>query len=184
MRNGFGWLKFLASLMVVGLFMGGWGRAENDGAITAAQDEVLDQGNALASISIKKAQGRSAVSQALEKELTQIERDWGIKLYGVRLTAAGYMLEMQFRVLDENKAFPLLKKEISRYLIVEKNGSVLEVPFTQKLGALRSSVRSSNMVKKDHNYVALFANPGKHVKPGDQVTLVIGNFILENLAVQ
>jgi hypothetical protein len=40
------------------------------------------------------------------------------------------------------------------------------------------------MVKKDHNYIALFANPGKHVNVDDKVTLVIGNFIIENLVVQ
>lgn len=135
-------------------------------------------------IKAKKAQARRDVSESLKKELTPLEKDWGVKLYGVRWTASGYMLEMKFRVLDEHKAFPLLKRDVKRYLIVEKNGAVLEVPFTQKLGSLRSTVRTANMVKRDHNYVALFANPGMHVKRGEKVTLVIGNFIAENLTVQ
>ena len=94
------------------------------------------------------------------------------------------MLEMTFRILDTDKAFPLLKRDVKRYVVVEKSGAVLEVPFTQKLGSLKSTVRTSNMVKKDHNYVALFANPSKHVNPGDKVTLVIGNFMAENVVVQ
>ena len=143
-----------------------------------SQEEVQEM------IRAKKAQARREVSKSLEKELTPLEKDWGVKLYGVRWTAGGYMLEMEFRVLDEHRAFPLLKRDIKRYLIVEKDGAVLEVPFTQKLGSLRSTVRTANMVKRDHNYLALFANPGKHVKPGDKVTLVIGNFIAENLTVQ
>jgi hypothetical protein len=184
MRNGFGWLKRLVCATGVLLFLGSPIEAEEGGATSVVQEETLGQAEVLDWINLKKAQVRSAASQILEPELTEVEKDWGIKLYGVRWTAAGYMLEMKFRVLDEHKAFPLLKRDISRYLIVEKNGSVLEVPFTQKLGSLRSSVRSANMVKKDHNYVALFANPGKHVKPGDKVTLVLGNFILDNLAVK
>ena len=139
---------------------------------------------ALENIQKEKAAERESQSKSMMKDLSQLEKDWGIKFYGIRWTAEGYMLEMSFRVLDPSKAFPLLKQETKRYVLVEKSGAVLEVPFTDKLGSLKSSVRSSNMVKKDRNYMALFANPGKHVKPGDKVTLVIGNFMAENLIVQ
>lgn len=140
--------------------------------------------NLRATVEKKSLEGRAAESAALAKDLTQLEKEWGIKLYGIRWTAAGYMLEMKFRVLEPDKAFPLLKRDIKRYVVVDKSGAVLEVPFTQKLGSLKSSVRTSNMVKKDYNYIALFANPGKHVNTGDKVTLVIGNFMAENLIVQ
>ena len=132
----------------------------------------------------KKAAARHEASAAMKQELTPLEKDWGVRLYGIRWTAGGYMLNMKLRVLDQYKAFPLLKRDIKRYLIVEKDGSVLEVPFTQKLGSLKSTVRTANMVKEDRNYIALFANPGQHVKPGDKVTLVIGNFIAENLTIE
>jgi len=137
-----------------------------------------------ATIQDKKSQARAAESEAMIDELTELEKKWGIKLYGIRWTAAGYMLEMKFRVLDPDKAFPLLKRHVKRYVVVEKSGAVLEVPFTQKLGSLKSSVRTSNMVKKDYNYIALFANPGKHVNTSDKVALVIGNFMAENLIVK
>jgi hypothetical protein len=175
--------KVMACAVAVLLFLGGLGQAEEDGSIAAAPKSISPD-DARALIQIEKARARSQASKALEPGLTTAEKDWGIKLYGVRWTAAGYMLELKFRVLDEHKAYPLLKRDISRYLIVEKNGAVLEVPFTQKLGSLKSTVRTANMVKKDHNYIALFANPGQHVQVDDKVTLVIGNFIIENLVVQ
>lgn len=159
-------------------------------AAQAAEQKTADSAKPLSEqetreiIKAKKAEARQLESEGLQEELTQLEKDWGVKLFGIRWTASGYMLEMKLRVLDPQKAFPLLKREARRYLIVEKDGAVLEIPFTQKLGSLRSTVRSSNMVRDDTNYIALFANPGKHVKPGDKVTLVIGNFIAENISVQ
>lgn len=139
---------------------------------------------ALAKIAKQKEAEREKVSKALWEELTPLEKKWGIKFYGIRWTAAGYMLEINFRVLDPDKAFPLLKRDIKRYVMVDKSGAVLEVPFTEKLGSLKASVRTANMVKKNRNYYALFANPGKHVQPGDKVTLVIGTFMAEDLIVQ
>lgn len=171
-----------ASAIAMVLIFGTVGGAVNNRQDRDNINESL--GAALSVIGEKKAHLRMQKSQDLAKEMTPLEKDWGIKLHGIRQTAGGYMLEMKFRVIQQEKAFPLLKRHIKRYLVVEKNGSVLEVPFTQKLGSLRSTVRTSNMVKEDHNYVALFANPGKHVKPGDRVTLVIGNFIAENLTVR
>jgi hypothetical protein len=164
------------------MLWGNAGLAGEENPIRASKPSNLEE--ALATVKAEKIVSRSEASKALLKDLSLAEKDWGIKLYGVRWTAGGYMLEMKFRVLDETKAFPLLKRDVSRYLIVEKDGSVLEVPFTQKLGSLSSTVRTSNMVKKDYNYLALFANPGRHVKPGDKVSLVIGNFIVDNLTVQ
>jgi len=149
-----------------------------------SSDEKEKLGTVLATIKKDKSRTRSQQSRAMAKESSKLEQEWGIKLHGIRSTAAGYMLEMKFRVLDPHKAFPLLKRDTERYVMVEKSGAVLEVPFTEKLGSLRSTVRSSNMVKEDHTYLALFANPGKHVKTGDKVHLVLGNFMAENLVVQ
>jgi hypothetical protein len=159
-------------------------------AAQAAEQKTTDAAKPLSEqetrevIKARKAAKRHLESENLNQDLTQLEKDWGVKLYGIRCTASGYMLEMKLRVLDQQKAYPLLKRDVRRYLVVEKDGSVLEIPFTQKLGSLRSTVRSSNMVRDDTNYIALFANPGKHVNPGDKVTLVIGNFIAENISVQ
>jgi hypothetical protein len=175
-------LKILLILLAVTLTVSSVALAVNNRPEEETGDERV--ATALATIEQKKIEAREAVSRALAKDLEAFEKEWGIKLIGIRWTAAGYMLDMRLRVLDQDKAFPLLKRHVKRYILVEKSGAVLEVPFTQKLGSLKSTVRTSNMVKKDHIYNALFANPSKHVQPGDKVTLVIGNFMAENLVVQ
>jgi len=113
------------------------------------------------------------------------EDKWGIRLESIRLTAAGYMIDLRYRVTDPETAAPLLKRGmgIKRYVIVERSGAVLHIPETAKLGALRSAVSVPEMVKKDRIYGALFANPGRHVKQGDRVTVVLGDFKAENLTV-
>ncbi len=176
-------IKYVAiTTIAAALLWSGSVRAVNNLPPPETEDKKLSA--ALAAIEKGKAQKRATVSEEMAKSLTPLEKQWGVKLYGIRWTAGGYMLEMKFRVLEPDKAFPLLKRQTQRYVIVKKSGAVLEVPFTQKLGSLKSSVRASNMVKPDHNYIALFANPGKHVAPGDKVTLVIGNFMAEDLTVQ
>lgn len=174
-------LKYLVIAATVTLLCGGIAQAVNNRLPPRDNDKIQE---VLTEIAQEKSQARAAESKVMAEELTPLEKQWGIKLYGIRWTAAGYMLEMKLRVLDPEKAFPLLTRHSKRYVIVEKSGAVLEVPFTQKLGSLKSTVRTSNMVKQDRNYIALFANPGKHVNPGDKVDLVIGNFMAEGLTVQ
>jgi hypothetical protein len=171
----------VSSAAIAALVWVGGAEAVNNRPRPQAEKEKL--GAVLATIQKEKSYARSLRSKALAKDSTQLEKDWGIKLNDIRCTAAGYMLEMTFRVLDPQKAFPLLKTDANRYVVVDKSGAVLEVPFTEKLGSLKSTVRSSNMVKEDHSYLTLFANPGKHVKPGDKIHLVMGNFMAENLIV-
>jgi hypothetical protein len=122
--------------------------------------------------------------QAPLTDLAALEKRWGISALALRHTASGYMLDLRFRVVDPTLAAPLLSREIERKVIVDKSGAVLKVPFTQRLGSLRSAVRTPSMVKADRVYSALFANPGRHVKPGDTVSLVLGDFKADLLAVQ
>lgn len=132
------------------------------------------------------AQQEAARLQAIEQELTPLEREWGIKLLGIRLTANGYALDFRYKVLDPQKAAPILHRRFSPtpYVIVEHSGAKLGVPFTDKAGSLRSSVTTTEQIKRGRNYTALFANPGKHVKPGDKVTIAFGNFRAESIVVQ
>ena len=123
---------------------------------------------------------------ALERELTPLERAWGIKLLGIRLTAGGYALDFRYKVLDPRKAAPLVQRRFSPvpYVIVERTGAKLGVPFTEKAGSLRSSVTTAEQIRRGRNYTALFANPGKHARAGDRVTVAFGGFRAERLIVQ
>lgn len=111
---------------------------------------------------------------------TQLAERWGVKVEAMRLSAAGYMLDFRFRVLDPGKAAPLFDKAALSYLLDEATGARMGVPSPPKIGAMRSSGKS---IQVGRTYFVLFGNPGCYVKPGHKVTVVIGDFRAEGLRV-
>jgi hypothetical protein len=112
---------------------------------------------------------------------SSIEEIWGIKVHGIRRTAVGYMLDFRYRVLDAEKAAPILDRRITPYLKVTKTGARLLVPQAPKLGSMR---QTSFAVKADRDYFIVFANPYQTVAVGDQVSVVIGDFESQLLSVE
>ena len=111
---------------------------------------------------------------------TFMKREWGIEILYVRQTAAGYMLEFRYKVVDAEKAKALFERQLKPMLTHAESGAQLIVPTPAKTGALRNS----NPPKDGHTYWMFFANPGQFVKPGDHVSIEIGDFVVENLVVQ
>ncbi len=109
-----------------------------------------------------------------------LEYRWGIKLEGLRLTSAGYMLEFRYRVLDAAKAAPLFVRKTKPILRDEATGAVVVVPTPPKTGALRSS----NDPKEGRTYFMLFANPGRFIQRHRDVTVTIGEFSVSGLGVR
>lgn len=114
------------------------------------------------------------------RQKTYMKRQWGVEVLWVRQTAAGYMLEFRYKVLDAEKAKPLFNRQTKPVLIHEKTGSKMMVPAPAKVGALRNS----NTPKAGTTYWIFFANPGKYIKPGDQVSIQIGDYLQQHLTVQ
>lgn len=112
----------------------------------------------------------------------QTEKRLGVKIRGVRLSAAGFMLDLRYRVLDAAKAAPLLDRKIHPYL-EDSNGARLGVPASPKVGPLRSTRRGGEILM-DRDYSMLFGNPGRYLKPGSRITLVVGEHKIENLVVE
>jgi hypothetical protein len=106
----------------------------------------------------------------------------GIRMEGLRLSAAGYMLDFRYRVIDPARAAPLLDRKIRPYLLDEASGAQLGVPDTAKLGQLRTTGR--NKVVTDQDYFILFANPGRFVQAGSKMTLVMGDLRIEDITVE
>lgn len=121
------------------------------------------------------------VAPTTNPQLAKLEEKWGIQVVGLRLTSAGYMLDFRFKVIDPKKAAPLLARSAKPYLKDEASGYKFFVPVSGKVGALRQDT-----IKPTQNriYYSFFANPGKFVKKGNSVTIVIGAFIAKNLIVQ
>jgi hypothetical protein len=111
---------------------------------------------------------------------TRVKRKWGIEVVGVRQVAAGYMLVFRYRVIDAEKAKPVHVRRTKPVLIDEASGARFIVPAPQKTGPLRNS----NIPQEGRIYSMLFANPGQYVKPGNEVTVEIGDFRAEHLVVQ
>jgi len=111
---------------------------------------------------------------------TFMKREWGIEIVYVRQSAAGYMLEFRYKVLDADKAKALFNRKTKPVLIHNETGAQLIVPTPAKTGALRNS----NMPLDDHTYWMFFANPGKLVQPGEYVDIQIGEFLVEKLLVE
>jgi hypothetical protein len=111
---------------------------------------------------------------------TPEEERWGIKIQQIRLSAEGLMLDFRYRVLDADKAAPLFSRQSKAYLIDEETGAKFLIAESPKVGALRTT----RPPKQDKIYFIIFVNPGRYVKQGKKVTVVIGDFKAEHLTVE
>jgi hypothetical protein len=115
-----------------------------------------------------------------EARALDLAEQWGIEITSIRLTAHNHMIDYRYRVLDADKATDLFKRKIKPHLIHQKTGKVLAVPETAKLGPLRNS----NIPKDGKIYWMFFGNAGDLVQTNDKVTVVIGDFRVEDLVVE
>jgi hypothetical protein len=124
-------------------------------------------------------EGKSQTEKSTEGQQS-IEEKWGVKLVGVRLTAADHFLDFRYMVIDPRKAGELLSRQKKAYLIHQTTGTKMPVTLG-KLGPMRTT-----NVKPEVNrqYLVMFSNTGKIVTKGSLVTVVIGDFKAENIIVQ
>jgi hypothetical protein len=104
----------------------------------------------------------------------------GVEVVSLRKTVAGRMLDFRFRVVDPEKAAPMLSRGTPAYLFDPATGSKMPVPNT-KIGNMRQTTMKP---EKGRVYFMFFDATGQQVKPGDVVTVVIGEHRFENLTVQ
>lgn len=114
--------------------------------------------------------------------MKNMEERWGVRVESLRVSAAGNTLDFRYRIVDPEKAAYLVDRRNKPYMIDQASGKVLSVPTTAKVGPMRQTVRAG-LPKKNKVYFILFGNP--HViKPGDRVTVAIGDFKVENMIVE
>lgn len=116
-------------------------------------------------------------------EKALLEATYGIKVEGLRLSAAGSMLDFRYRVLDASKAAAMLDGRVQPYLIDVAHGAKLGVPDTPVLGRIRQTARN-NKILTDRTYFIMFGNPAKLLQSGDRVTLQLGSLKVTDLTVQ
>ena len=105
---------------------------------------------------------------------------WGIDSLRVKAVESGELIRFSWRVLDPEKASALNDKMANPLLLDSQAGVKLVVPTMEKVGQLR---QASTPVM-DQSYWMTFSNPGRKVKPGDFVSIVIGQFHAIGLVVE
>lgn len=138
---------------------------------------LLGNGLNMAYATDTKAEDKDAAA-VVEKDW---EKDGGIKVLSIRRTAANYMLDFRYKVLDPEKAAMFLDRSNRPELTVIGKEIKLQIPVSAKLGPLRQSGRVAKVGK---NYFMFFANPGRIVKSGDKVQVHIGDFKSKVLTVE
>jgi hypothetical protein len=133
-----------------------------------------------AGVTAKNEASQPAVKREIPGHKTYMKRTWGVEVLWVREASAGYMLEFRYKVLDAEKAKPLFVRQTKPELIDEKTGGRIGVPAPAKIGALRNS----DMPVEGKTYWMFFANPGRSIKPGDAVSIQIGDYLQEHLIVK
>jgi hypothetical protein len=108
------------------------------------------------------------------------EMQWGMKILHLRLTAAGHMLDLRFRVLDPAKAAYILSRNNKAYILDQESGKALPVPVT-KGGPLR---QTSLKPQSGRVYFILFSNAGGIAQEGSKMTLAIGDIRIKDITVQ
>lgn len=111
----------------------------------------------------------------------QVLEQWGVEVLSLRSTAAGYFLDLRYRVLDPLKAQSLADSKKEAYVLDPASQAKTIVAEGPTVGQLRERGRP---LIADKVYSIVFANPAKRIGPGMKVTLVVGDLRLDNVEVQ
>ena len=122
---------------------------------------------------------RGPAGNDVQSERSLSEADWGIKVESARLSAAGYMVDFRFRVLDAAKAAQIFDRKTMPHMIDQATGATFIVPSPPKVGQLRSG----GNIKEGKIYFIFFANPAKYVKSGNKITVEVGDFKVQDIVV-
>lgn len=115
------------------------------------------------------------------RQTGQVLEQWGVEVLSLRPTAAGYFLDLRYRVLDADKAQSLADAKKEAYVLDPLTQARNNVADTPTVGQLRERGRK---LIPDRVYPIVFANPGKRITSGMKVTLVVGDLRLDNVEVQ
>ena len=116
-----------------------------------------------------------------EAQRLATEQQYGVSILGVRMTAAGHMLDFRYRVLDTTKAGRLIRPKMGLALIDQASKAEMSVPVMDKVGALK---QTRSHLFPDRIYSVIFSNRAMIVKPGSKVSIQFGDLKLDNLIVE
>jgi hypothetical protein len=105
---------------------------------------------------------------------------WGVDRLRASYTSSGNLIKFSYRVIQPKLAKTLGEHQNAPELIGIRSNAVLHIPTMEKVGQLRQM--SAAEANKD--YWMVFSNKGNLVKPGDEVSVIIGRFRADGLIVE
>jgi hypothetical protein len=117
---------------------------------------------------------------SIKESVSSPEQRWGILPLSIQLTAAGQLVDCRFLVVDPNKAAALMKQGNKTYLVGQASG--IKIPASRTKASPLNQTGTKPIAGKV--YPILFVNTGGVIKAGSKITLVIGEFRLENIVVE
>lgn len=105
---------------------------------------------------------------------------WGVDSIGAKAVESGELIKFSYRVIDADKAKTLNDKDNQPAMYVPSLHAKLVIPSLEKVGQLRQA----STPEPGRYYWMAFSNPGRVVKKGDRVTVVIGQFHIDGLVVE
>lgn len=105
----------------------------------------------------------------------------GIRLESLRLSGAGLLIDFRYKVIDAAEAAQIVNRKVQPYIVDQATGHQFSVPHAQKVGTLR---HMGGKLQDGRSYSMLFANPGRTIKSGAKVDVVVGHLKLEGLTVE
>jgi hypothetical protein len=119
--------------------------------------------------------GRPAFSP-LDMPQSAFTEATGVRVTRVAVTAGGGMVDLRYQVIDPDKATVVHDRNRPPAIVDAATGQVVNRPWMQHshASALRAGV----------TYYLILVNPGGVIKPGNTVSVVIGDARLEHVPVQ
>lgn len=115
-----------------------------------------------------------------KREHSYYDLFWGVDALSAKSVESGELIKFTYRVLDPAKAKALNDKTNEPVMYDPAVRAKLVVPSLEKVGQLRQA----STPEAGRIYWMAFSNPGRVVKRGDRVTVVIGQFHIEGLVVE
>jgi hypothetical protein len=105
---------------------------------------------------------------------------WGVDKLRASYTSSGNLIKFSYRVIQPKLAKTLGDHENAPELIGIRSNAVLHIPTMEKIGQLRQM----SAAEADKDYWMVFSNKGNLVRPGDEVSVIIGRFRADGLIVE
>ena len=169
-------LQPLASLLASSLFMSTAVLATPEVSVAAPVAAVVPKAETKPKARVTP---NKAARDWAKRESDYIRKTWGIEIVGVHPIASGYMLEFRYHVIDPVKSKPLTDKMQKPLLYDEASNATLSVPTMDKVGEVRQTAAQ----EANRSYYMIFGNPGKIVKPGNRVSIIVGKFRADGIIV-